>query len=105
MPTVITKLNFMSNRRSYGPFGSQVLMTKYFSIEVSGSKIVGFHGRAHNWWFLRALGAYLKPIDHHHQKNQEKDDDKPNTLPKPPNTLIPCSIVGSTQINVYNELK
>ncbi|KAM5568787.1 hypothetical protein ABKV19_016355 [Rosa sericea] len=38
---------------------------------MTGHKIVGFHGKCNKWMYLRALGAYLKPIDHH--QSIEKD--------------------------------
>ncbi|XP_050372401.1 jacalin-related lectin 3-like isoform X2 [Argentina anserina] len=62
IPTHLTKLIFRSNRRSYGPFGVEDFLTRSFSIEASGQKIVGFHGRVHSWWLLRALGAYFMII-------------------------------------------
>lgn len=62
-PTSITQLTFQSNRRTYGPFGTENV--KKFSIEATGSKIVGFHGRTPFATFhgLRALGAHLMPLD------------------------------------------
>lgn len=58
--------------------------------------------RADNGLLLRAIGAFVKPLDH--QKNHEKDGKKPNELPNTlPKTPIPFHIWGSLQFNVYNE--
>ncbi|KAL6200170.1 hypothetical protein ACLB2K_029952 [Fragaria x ananassa] len=63
-PNMIS-LTFKSNKRNYGPFG-RVGVENNFSIEESGCKIVGFHGKSFNRWIqdpgLRAIGAHLKPI-------------------------------------------
>lgn len=65
LPTYISSLTSTSNRKVYGPFGDyENEGRKYFTIQVSGSKIVGFHGRSDEWFDLRALGAYLKPLVH-----------------------------------------
>ncbi|KAL6203045.1 hypothetical protein ACLB2K_026749 [Fragaria x ananassa] len=70
--TCITELILTSNRRTYGPFGSGLKWANSFSIELKGSKIVGFHGRV-NWYStLVSLGAYLTPIDgfEHHDEDE-----------------------------------
>lgn len=69
LPTYIKSLIFKSNRKTYGPFGREQGEGIDFSIEVSGNKIVGFHGRADDWLYLRAIGAYLKPFDPHENEN------------------------------------
>lgn len=69
-PTYITSLTFTSNRKVYGPFGNYDNEgRKYFTIQVSGSKIAGFHGRSDEWFDLRAIGAYLKPLVHIQQNS------------------------------------
>ncbi|KAL6186049.1 hypothetical protein ACLB2K_042171 [Fragaria x ananassa] len=63
LPTYISSLTFTSNRKVYGPFGDyENEGRKYFTTQVSGSKIVGFHGRSDEWFDLRALGAYVTPL-------------------------------------------
>ncbi|XP_050366078.1 jacalin-related lectin 3 [Argentina anserina] len=55
----VRSLTFISNKRSYGPFGME--QGTYFSLPVTpGNKIVGFHGKS--GWYLDAIGAYLKPV-------------------------------------------
>ena len=52
---VITSLSFVTNARSYGPFGETP-----FQIPVQGNgSIVGFFVRA--GWYLDAFGVYVKP--------------------------------------------
>lgn len=70
-PTYITSLTFTSNRKVYGPFGNYDNEgRKYFTIQVSGSKIVGFHGRSDKMFdLIRAIGAYLKPLVHIQQNS------------------------------------
>ncbi|XP_050372399.1 uncharacterized protein LOC126790267 [Argentina anserina] len=77
LPTYVSSLTFTSNRKVYGPYGDyENEGRKYFTIQVSGSKIVGFHGRSDDWFDLRALGAYLKPVVHIQQYSN-------NTNPAP----------------------
>ncbi|KAL6221323.1 hypothetical protein ACLB2K_009074 [Fragaria x ananassa] len=68
----ITELVLTSNRRTYGPFGSRWNWAYPFSIELKGSKIVGFHGRVSWCSTLISLGAYLTPIDgfEHHDEDE-----------------------------------
>lgn len=73
LPTYILSLTFKSNKRTYGPFGSEDRDGKYFSIEVPRCKIVGFHGRSDELIELRSIGAYLKPLD---QKNKNHHPSK-----------------------------
>ncbi|XP_027336411.1 jacalin-related lectin 3-like [Abrus precatorius] len=54
--TFIRSLSFESNKKIYGPFG--VEQGTYFSLPMTGGKIVGFHGRY--GWHLDAIGVYLK---------------------------------------------
>lgn len=68
-PTQVISLAFHSNKRIYGPFGKNTAFATdsfgtNFSIQVPGSKIVGFHGKADFWTGLRAIGAHLKPLDY-----------------------------------------
>ncbi|KAK7301735.1 hypothetical protein RJT34_12607 [Clitoria ternatea] len=55
-PIIIRSLSFESNRKIYGPFG--VEQGTYFSLPMTGGKIVGFHGRY--GWYLDAIGVYMK---------------------------------------------
>ncbi|XP_044474537.1 jacalin-related lectin 3-like isoform X1 [Mangifera indica] len=54
----VRSLTFQSNRKTYGPFGIE--QGTYFSLPMTGGKIVGFHGRSS--WYLDAIGIYLKPL-------------------------------------------
>jgi hypothetical protein len=58
-PVFVRSLTFESNRKTYGPFGTE--QGTYFSFPMAGGKIVGFHGKS--GWYLDAIGAYLKPIE------------------------------------------
>lgn len=53
---VVRSLTFESNKRPYGPFGTE--QGTPFSFPMAGGKIVGFHGRS--GWLLDAIGVYLK---------------------------------------------
>jgi len=55
-PIYIRSLSFESNRKIYGPFG--VEQGTYFSLPMTGGKIVGFHGRY--GWHVDAIGVNLK---------------------------------------------
>ncbi|XP_011028924.1 PREDICTED: uncharacterized protein LOC105128794 isoform X2 [Populus euphratica] len=57
-PVFVRSLTFRSNKKTYGPFG--VEQGTYFSLPMSGGKIVGFHGKS--GWYLDAIGIYLKPL-------------------------------------------
>ena len=56
--TVVRSIAVESNRRRYGPFGTQI--GTHFTFSMSGGKIVGFYGRAGT--HLDSLGVYLKPF-------------------------------------------
>ncbi|XP_030446659.2 jacalin-related lectin 3 [Syzygium oleosum] len=56
-PVLVRSLTFVSNRKTYGPYG--VEQGTYFSFPATSGKIVGFHGKA--GWYLDAIGVYLKP--------------------------------------------
>lgn len=55
-PIFIRSLSFESNKKVYGPYG--VEQGTYFSLPMTGGKIVGFHGRY--GWRLDAIGVYMK---------------------------------------------
>lgn len=55
-PIFIRSLSFESNKKMYGPFG--VEQGTYFSLPVTGAKIVGFHGRY--GWHIDAIGVHLR---------------------------------------------
>ncbi|KAK3414055.1 hypothetical protein EUGRSUZ_I02558 [Eucalyptus grandis] len=58
--TVIHSLTFQSNKRTYGPFGTET--GRKFSFPATGGKIIGFYGSSGS--HLESLGAYLEPISH-----------------------------------------
>ena len=79
-PNFVRSLSFVSNKKTYGPFG--VEQGTHFSVPMSGTKIVGFHGRC--GWYLDAIGVYVKPLKQ----------------PKPSKTLVqPQSHIASTTEN------
>lgn len=55
--TVVTSIRFITNLQNHGPFGSQ--SGSNFSLQMEGSAIVGFHGRAGN--YLDCIGIYAQP--------------------------------------------
>jgi len=55
---LVRSLSFESNKKTYGPFG--VEQGTYFSVPMTGAKIVGFHGRC--GWYLDAIGVYMKSL-------------------------------------------
>jgi len=57
-PNLVRSLSFESNKKTYGPFG--VEQGTYFSVPLTGAKIVGFHGRC--GWYIDAIGVYLKSL-------------------------------------------
>ncbi|KAJ6399523.1 hypothetical protein OIU77_020142 [Salix suchowensis] len=57
-PVLVRSLMFESNKKKYGPFGIQY--GTYFSIPMTGGKIVGFHGRSS--WYLDSIGVFLMPL-------------------------------------------
>ncbi|KAF9686777.1 hypothetical protein SADUNF_Sadunf02G0025000 [Salix dunnii] len=57
-PVLVRSLMFESNKKKYGPFGIQY--GTYYSIPMTGGKIVGFHGRSS--WYLDSIGVYLMPL-------------------------------------------
>jgi hypothetical protein len=63
---LVRSLSFESNKKTYGPFG--VEQGTYFSVPMTGAKIVGFHGRC--GWYLDAIGIYMKSLK---QPNPSKD--------------------------------
>ncbi|KAK7372101.1 hypothetical protein VNO80_05470 [Phaseolus coccineus] len=57
-PNLVRSLSFESTKKTYGPFG--VEQGTYFSVPLTGAKIVGFHGRC--GWYIDAIGVYLKSL-------------------------------------------
>ncbi|CAM0947039.1 unnamed protein product [Alopecurus aequalis] len=53
---IVRSLTFVSNRRTYGPYGKEE--GEAFEFHDAGGKIVGFHGRSGN--YLDALGTYVR---------------------------------------------
>ncbi|KAF8022663.1 hypothetical protein BT93_F0241 [Corymbia citriodora subsp. variegata] len=60
-PIVIQSLKFRTNRKTYGPFGTEKGQSFHFP-QIDGWKIVGFHGKCGN--NLDSIGAHLGPISH-----------------------------------------
>ncbi|XP_048128149.1 jacalin-related lectin 4-like isoform X1 [Rhodamnia argentea] len=58
--TIIHSLTFQSNKRTYGPFGTET--GRKFSFPATGGKIIGFYGSSGS--HLESLGAYFEPISH-----------------------------------------
>lgn len=56
----VNSLTFQSNRRVYGPYGSEE--GSFFSSPLNIGKIVGFYGRC--GMFLDCIGAYFAPTFH-----------------------------------------
>ncbi|XP_059652217.1 mannose/glucose-specific lectin-like [Cornus florida] len=56
--TCVQSLTIESNKRIYGPFGTE--KGKYFKFPLTRGKIIGFHGRSSN--YLDCFGAYSEPI-------------------------------------------
>ncbi|XP_017241773.1 jacalin-related lectin 3 isoform X1 [Daucus carota subsp. sativus] len=56
-PALIKSLTLISNKRSYGPYGTEE--GTYFSLPMTGGKIVGFHGKG--GWYLDAIGVHFEP--------------------------------------------
>lgn len=56
---VVQSFSFISNRRKYGPFGTE--KGNYFKFpSTDGYKIIGFHGRCGS--FIESIGAFIEPI-------------------------------------------
>ncbi|CAD5176229.1 unnamed protein product [Musa acuminata subsp. malaccensis] len=53
--SILRSLTFVSNKRTYGPFGREEGVA--FTLEAPGSRIVGFTGRS--GLYLDALGIYV----------------------------------------------
>lgn len=56
-PVFIRSLTLESNKKTYGPFGTE--QGTYFSLPTTGGKIIGFHGKS--GWYLDAIGVHLLP--------------------------------------------
>ncbi|KAK9279792.1 hypothetical protein L1049_013474 [Liquidambar formosana] len=69
-PAVVASLCFSTNRTKYGPFGTPE-GTSFSSTPMKGGGIIGFHGRAGQ--FFDAIGVYAKPISEC-QKNEKGED-------------------------------
>lgn len=63
-PALIKSLTLISNKRTYGPYGTEE--GTYFSLPMIGGKIVGFHGKG--GWYLDAIGVHLEPT---HKQNPQ----------------------------------
>lgn len=73
-PDLVQSLTFESNQAKYGPYGLDEQGT-YFSLSITGSKIVGFHGRCGR--YLDSIGVYLKPL----QKPYLSNSSLPSQIP------------------------
>ncbi|KAK9280443.1 hypothetical protein L1049_014134 [Liquidambar formosana] len=58
-PALVASLCFITNRTKYGPFGTPQ-GTSFASTPMEGGGIIGFHGRAGQ--FFDAIGVYAKPM-------------------------------------------
>ncbi|XP_062076286.1 jacalin-related lectin 34-like [Humulus lupulus] len=59
---VIISLSFNTNLTTHGPFGTRSTSSgKPFSVPITDSVVVGFHGRA--CYYLDAIGVYVKPVN------------------------------------------
>ncbi|KAI9071821.1 hypothetical protein K1719_046215 [Acacia pycnantha] len=58
---VIKSLSFITNLKTYGPFGTTSGNDTPFSIPIADSVVVGFHGRA--GYYVDALGIFVEPVD------------------------------------------
>lgn len=56
----VRSLTFRTNRRSFGPFGSEE--GNPFSIEANDSKLVGFFGSSSI--YLHSIGAHIETLSH-----------------------------------------
>ncbi|XP_048128147.1 jacalin-related lectin 4-like [Rhodamnia argentea] len=57
---VVRSLKLHSNKKTYGPFGSEIGLP--FDLSHSGGRIVGFHGKCGS--HLHSIGAHFGPISH-----------------------------------------
>uniref|UniRef100_A0A803PUJ6 Jacalin-type lectin domain-containing protein n=1 Tax=Cannabis sativa TaxID=3483 RepID=A0A803PUJ6_CANSA len=55
--TVITSISFITNLKTYGPFGGKTGTP--FSLPIQGGVVVGFHGKSGD--FVDSIGVYVKP--------------------------------------------
>ncbi|KAF4380957.1 hypothetical protein F8388_011879 [Cannabis sativa] len=55
--TVITSISFITNLKTYGPFGGETGTA--FSLPIQGGVIVGFHGKSGD--FIDSIGIFVKP--------------------------------------------
>ncbi|KAI9082821.1 hypothetical protein K1719_035151 [Acacia pycnantha] len=60
---VIKSLSFITNLKTYGPFGITSVDDTPFSIPIADNVVVGFHGRA--GYYVDALGIFVEPVDSH----------------------------------------
>ncbi|KAF4380950.1 hypothetical protein F8388_011872 [Cannabis sativa] len=56
--TVITSISFITNLKTYGPFGGETGTP--FSLPIQGGVVVGFHGKSGD--FVDSIGIYVKPV-------------------------------------------
>ncbi|KAF4380944.1 hypothetical protein F8388_011866 [Cannabis sativa] len=57
--TVITSISFITNLKTYGPFGGETGTP--FSLPIQGGVVVGFHGKSGD--FVDSIGIYVKPVN------------------------------------------
>ncbi|XP_071915390.1 mannose/glucose-specific lectin isoform X1 [Coffea arabica] len=57
---VIYSLSFITNNKTYGPFGSANSGQAFTASPPAGNVVVGFHGMS--GWFIDALGIYVRPV-------------------------------------------
>ncbi|KAF4379650.1 hypothetical protein F8388_023667 [Cannabis sativa] len=55
---LITSISFITNLKTYGPFGGETGTA--FSLSIQDGVVVGFHGKSGD--FVDSIGIYVKPI-------------------------------------------
>ncbi|KAM6595431.1 hypothetical protein CsatA_005955 [Cannabis sativa] len=58
--TVITSISFITNLKTYGPFGRSREIGTAFSLSIQDGVVVGFHGKSGD--FVDSIGIYVKPV-------------------------------------------
>ncbi|XP_059279118.1 agglutinin-like [Lycium ferocissimum] len=73
---VIRSLNFITNAKKYGPFGTESGGNPFSLVMKEGGAIVGFHGRA--GVYLDAIGVYLQKLTPPTSPNEPAKKIEPN---------------------------
>ncbi|XP_060194373.1 agglutinin-like isoform X2 [Lycium barbarum] len=73
---VIRSLNFITNAKKYGPFGTESGGNPFSLVMKEGGAIVGFHGRS--GLYLDAIGVYLQKLTPPTSPNEPEKKIEPN---------------------------